>query len=461
MNEFITVLLLAIAFTLGSAAYYNNRSRSQYNGGFWFSPVPFIVVNYILIFAYRPFVILYYDAPTLNFEEIDFERAHHAIQLGILSLCAILLPYVAHLRMSSSLTPQPAYSEKSNIFADRLSWFNVLFSVLVLFGLFVYGSALNNTGDRIENPTSYRGFFLFIIIQRFHFVLSVLTFYSLLSIPSPCKWRLPLFTFILVAPFLTLLAAGRGATFYLLIAYGVIYVFTRAVRVTRKHVAYIFFFGLLFSLLNFLLSIVRVVISSPNWEWIDIMNAMKFSDSTARLEELLVLASWDYSVFDVFVTIINNLDRFTFGSTNLQYFLSYIPRIFWPDKPLDQGFMLYVTNKFYGDVFSLNGSTFAGTLAGEGYLNFGAIGIFIYSFVFSLVFYLIYRNACRRKNPYAIIIYSLALPFSQQVIRGGLDVIINFVLLILIPLWILNRAIKYKPGRRKTDLLKKMAISSQ
>lgn len=457
MNEFVTAFFVVIVFTLGSAAYYNNRARSQSNGGFAFSPIPFILVNYALIFAYRPFVILYYDAPTLNFEEIDFERAHHAIQLGMLSLCAIFLPYIAHLRVRASLTPPPVHSEKNNILVDRLFWLNIFFSALVLCGLFIYGSALNNTGDRIDNPASYRGFFLFIIIQRFHFVLSILTFYSFLSAPSRNKWRLPLFAFILVAPFLTLLSAGRGATFYLLIAYGVIYVFTRSVRVSWKHVAYIVFFGVLFSLLNFLLSIVRVVISSTGWEWGDVMNAMEFSDSTARLEELLVLASWDYSVFDVFVTIVNNLDGFTFGGTNLQYFLSYIPRIFWPDKPLDQGFMLYVTNKFYGDVFSLNGSTFAGTLAGEGYLNFGVVGIFLYSFVFSLVFYLVYRRACRRKDSYSIIIYSLAFPFSQQVIRGGLDVIINFVLLILIPLWLMNRAIRYKSRSSKAGVLQMMA----
>jgi hypothetical protein len=447
MNEFLTVFLLLIVLVLVGAAYVNNRTRSQFSGGFVFSPIPFILINYALIFAYRPLVILYYDAPTLNFAEIDNEKAYQAIQLGLLSLCAILLAFfVDFYRRPFQRTSQRGGMTEIHI--NRLMWLNLFFFILVVIGIFIYGSALNNTGDRLENPSEYKGFFLFIITQRFHFVLSVLTFYFFLSSQMGRSWRLTTLVCLISAPMLSLFAAGRGATFYLLIAYGVIYVFARPARISWRHVIYIGAAGVFFSFLNFLLSIVRVVISSTGWDWADLLDAVNFRESGDKIEDLFVLASWDYSVFDVFVTIINELNEFTLGATNLQYFLSYVPRIVWPDKPLDQGFMLYVTNKFYGDVFSLNGSTFAGTLAGEGYLNFGFIGILVYSFVFSLVLCRIYGRACRSVGSNSIIIYALAFPFSQQVIRGGLDVMINFGILILIPLWLLSKILRRSSRRR-------------
>lgn len=441
MNELFTICLLFTTLLLSSASYINNHARSKNNGGFIFSPIPFILINYALIFVYRPFVILYYDAPTLNFVDINHQKTHQTIQLGLLSLCAILLPYICHFYTNPPQRISKLVAiRKINI--GRLMWLNLLLFLLVAIGICIYGSALNNTGDRIENPSAYKGFFLFIITQRFHFVLSILTFYFFLSSHLNRLWKLTLLVCLLAAPLLSLFAAGRGATFYLLISYGIIYVFCRSVRASWKNIAYIGIIGLIFSFLNFQLSIVRVVISSNGWELMDLIDAINFGKPGEKLEDLLVLASWDYSVFDVFVTIVNELDSYVLGTTNIQYLLSYVPRIFWPEKPLDQGFMLYVTNKFYGDVFSANGSTFAGTIAGEGYLNFGIVGTIIYSFIFSLILYLIYKRACQSYNSNSIIIYALAFPFSQQVIRGGLDVIINFGLLILVPLWILNKVLR-------------------
>jgi oligosaccharide repeat unit polymerase len=446
MSVILIAFLLLTLLVLVGISYVNNRSRSLYNGGFVFSPIPFILLNYALIFAYRPLVILYYDALTLNFAVIDNEKAIKAIQLGLFSLCVILLPYFFDFyRRSLKRVQQHLCMNK--IYINRLVWLNIFFSVLIVIGLSIYGSALNNTGDRLENSSEYKAFFLFIITQRFHFVLSVLTFYIYLSFNLGRSFQLIFLVCLLSAPVLSLFAAGRGAAFYILIAYGVIYVFARSVRLSWWYVVYIGAAGIFFSFLNFLLSIVRVVINSTGWEWIDLVDALNFSLSNGGFENSFILASWDYSVFDVLVTIIDELNDFTFGATNFHYFLSYIPRVVWPDKPFDQGFMLYVTNQFYGDVFSTNGSTFAGTLVGEGYLNFGIIGVFVYSFVFSVLLYRIYKNACQSADSNAIIIYALAFPFSQQVIRGGLDVIVNFGILILIPLWIFNKLL-WKSSRR-------------
>lgn len=441
MDAVLLVILLAVVVALAYIASVNNRSRSRFNGGFLFSPIPFVLINYALIFAYRPFVILYYDAPTLNYAEIDNGKAIWAIQVGLLSLIGFLIPYLVSIYKVPSRR-RFLSSSSAPIDARRTFFFYLILSAVVVGGILIYGSALNNTGDRIENPSEYRGFFLFIILQRFHFVLSVLAFYKFLILDLGSVWRPRLLVCLLTAPVLTLIAAGRGGAFYLLIAYGVIYVFIRSVRGSWKFFSYIGFAGLIFSILNFLLSIVRVVISSGGWGWRDVVSALDFGESAGQLKDLLVLASWDYSVFDVFVTILYKLNHYTFGLTNVQYLLSYVPRVLWTGKPLDQGFMLYVTNKFYGDVFSQTGSTFAGTIVGEGYLNFGLVGVFLYSFFFSLMLSRVYKNACYRVDSSSIIIYSLAFPFSQQVVRGGLDVVINFALLILVPLWLLNKVLR-------------------
>jgi oligosaccharide repeat unit polymerase len=446
MSEIVTLILFLVALVFVGLAYSVNCTRSKWSGGFLFSPIPFILINYALIFVYRPFIVLYYDAPTLNFEEINYEKASLAIQFGLLSLCAAMLPYVVPFDIKSSFRRSPRLVS-ININHKRLLLLNLFFSIIIIGGLLIYGSALNNTGDRMENPSEYKAFFVFILMQRFHFIVSVLAFYVYITSKEWHVWRLPLLFLISIAPILSLLAAGRGATFYLVIAYGIIYVFVRSVRISWKHVVYIGILGVLFSALNFLLSTIRVVISSTGWEWSDVMNAIYFTDSTKKLEDLFILASWDYSVFDVLVTILNHLDSYTFGVTNLQYFLSYVPRLFWPDKPLDQGFMLYITSRFYGDVFSQTGSTFAGTIVGEGYLNFGIIGIIIYSFIFSLIIFYFYRRACRGVDSNSIIVYAIIFPISQQVIRGGLDIIVNFALMILVPLWLINLALRNSSQR--------------
>jgi len=443
ISAILTALLFAIVLLLTCIAYLNNRARSYCAGGFIFSPVPFILLNYFLIFAYRPFVVLSYDAPTLNYVNIDPTRAYQVIQLGLLSLIAVLLPYLVKIRSHQNFHG-PKLRFVSNFSVNRLVWLNLLLFLLVVLGVSIYGSALNNTGDRIENPGAYRGFFVFIVVQRFHFVLSALTFYIYHSLNSGYSiQKLFLLLSLVLAPFLSLLAAGRGAVFYILIAYLIIYVLTNSLRITWKHIFFVGILGVVFSYANFILAIVRVVISTPDWQLSDVIDALSSNLSVVRLEDSLILASWDYSVFDVFVNIVNELDAHTLGVTNLQYFLSYVPRIFWPEKPLDQGFMLYITNKFYSDVFSQTGSTFAGTLAGEGYLNFGIVGIVLYSFIFSSVLFLIYRTAIKKSGHYSVIIYGLAFPYAQQVIRGGLDVMVNFAIMIVIPLLLLTTIVRH------------------
>lgn len=406
------------------------------------SPVPFIILNYALIFAYRPLAIVFYDAPTLDYEAIDSRIALHAIQFGLLSLIFFLLPYFnfPHLRLYR-LTSEHSASTTMNL--DRLIVMSLVLSLLVLAGLIIYGSALNNVSDRLENQSEYRGYFLFIIIQRFHFVISAIVYYYFFS-PGHTKWRFISLAITVTAPILILFAAGRGAFFYILITYGVIFVFKRSIPGSWKNVALLMIAGITFTIINFMLGVFRVIVTSPDWNWSDLIDALDISESEKYIEYLFLMASWDYSVFEVFVRILNNTDEYMLGATNVKYFLAYVPRLLWPDKPLDMGFMPFVTSNYYKDIFDQSGSTFAGTLVGEGYVNFGILGVCLYTLIFSWILYSIYKSACLRQDSRSVILYSLAFPFSQQVIRGGLDVAVNFGLLIALPLFILHAASKTK-----------------
>jgi oligosaccharide repeat unit polymerase len=439
MIEALIFFLLLVSFSLTILIYFRGGRFHQQAGGFLFSPIPIVLVTFFLIFAYRPIAILFLHVPTLDYEEIDYEVAVVVIGYGLFWLASFLFFYLFFLfaydefriknnRALDIPLDKPIYS--------RLVSLGVIFSIFLIFGLLVYGSAINNTGDRIQNPSEYGGYFLFIVLQRFHYVLSALAFYSLLTKP-PAIWRPAIFAIVITSPILSLLAGGRGAMFFLLIAFFTIYVFKRSFRFDAKSLFYALVIGSLFLFLNYLLGIVRIIVSSSGWTFSDVFEVIFSNNADSTLEAGLALASWDFSVFDVFARIISRTDEYLLGETNIVYYLSYIPRVIWPDKPLDQGFMLFVTNKFYGQIFQQTGSTFAGTIMGEGYLNFGVLGVCLYAAIFAWILFLLYRNTFIKRNVTSLIIYSFALPFSQNVVRGGLDNMGNFLLLILVPIMIL------------------------
>lgn len=441
MNIAITAFLTFLSLYFGIVAYYINRTVFDKVGGFLFSPLPFILINYFLIFIFRPVIIVCCNDNTLDYEVVDCNSIEAAIQMGLLSLCAIFLPYLRTFKICSNLPCRVKTGSKMNV-TGRLFYVYLLLSILVLLGLFLFGSAINNTKYRMENPSEYKFYFLFILIQRFHFVASVLVFFSFIIANFRCRRPFWVIGCLAASPVLTLFAAGRGAAFYLLIALGVSYIFAKSLRLSLKHIYLVLILGLVFLGLNFILGAVRIVVSSSSWTWSDILDLIFYTEWLAGLGDMLALASWDYSVFDVLIRILDRVNEYTYGQTNLQYLLAHIPRALWPDKPYDQGFMLYVTSRFYKDVYDLNGATFAGTIVGEGYLNFGVFGVLFYSYIFSVLLRRIYMKCLSQSNGISIVLYSIAFPFSQQVIRGGLDAFISFFITIYIPLLILSRCLR-------------------
>lgn len=435
MTELTTGFLLVMVGAAFSISYITNRVFYLSNGGVIFSPLSIIFVSFFLIFLLRPVVILAFDAPTLDYELIDRENAFYAINLGLLSLLAILLPFCKAIKfLNKRKVFKNASFDEINI--GRLFFIGIILSCLILVGIIIYGSAFNNTIVRAENPDGFKAYFIFIVFQKFHYVSSALMFYYMLTVKSR-RWHLTIILFLVAAIVLTLISSGRAPTFFLAITLMIIYIFNSSKIISWKNILNIIFMGLIILFFNYSLGGVRFMMKSSDWEWFELVNLFIISHDD-DLILTLIMFSWDYSVFDVLVRIVNNLNEFTWGATNLQYILSFVPRVIWPEKPLDQGYMLYLTQTFYPHVFSANGSNFSGSIAGEGFINFGFFGVFLYSFCFSMFYLKLYKKACIRKSKNDIIIYALFFPFAFAVTRNGLDAIISCILFVYIPFVLIN-----------------------
>ncbi len=419
--------------------FYNSIIKNQKlyasSGGFFLSPIPYILITFILIFAYRPAVIFFLNASTLDFEYFDAKRIIWVIQLSLISLIAILIPYQFSIKKTIDNN-----SLKNNLILSRarlLSLTYLITSIIVLSGILIYGSALTNTGIRFHTPQKFKFYFIFIICQRIHLILSAICLYCYIKSKNR-EWMFIIAILLLASPVIALFSSGRGSAILMIMTYGIMYAFTKNINLSYKKTSYIIIIGLVLLYLNFILGKIRIIMRSPDFRWANV------SYNHFGLKNILVDLSWDYSVFDVTSRIVHETQQHLFGLTNFQYLLSYIPRYFWPEKPLNHGFMLYLTSTFYHHVFTENGSTFAGTIIGEGYLNFGVIGVFLYSIIFSWIVYFVYIKTITNPSPTMIILYSLTFPFVQFFIRNGLDFISNCFFSIFIPLIILIPVFVYQ-----------------
>jgi oligosaccharide repeat unit polymerase len=437
MHEFIVVLLIFFIITGFLFSYYRNKHYYKSYLFFLFSPLPVILFSYALIFIFRPLAIIYLDSSTLDYEYIDQDIAVYAIYLALISLSTIIIIF-AFYSLSPNIKVINKIENCNEILIPRIFFVSLLSACMLIYGLYLYGSVLNNTAVRAQNPDSYSLNFLFTLVQKIYVASIAMIFYCYLNLSPRNKWRTPLGLSLLVAIPLALLTAGRGGAIYLVITYLVIYYILRPIPKSSKLVIYLIIFGCLIFLVNYIFGAIRIIISLDDWLWADIFETFNVLNSKQDIVSKLVAMSWDYSVFDVLVRIISETEDFTYGFTNLSYVLSFIPRLFWPEKPLDNGYMLYVTNLFYPHIFLQNGSNFAGTIVGEGFVNFGVVGVIFYSFLFSLFCLFIYKRALLMKTPLSIISYALFFPFIHSVVRGGLDTVTNFLFFLVVPLIFLN-----------------------
>lgn len=400
------------------------------------NPLSIIIPIYILIFIFRPVLILYFEAESLDFEYIKIDDWLNVLYLVLISIVGLMagaiLSFVFtknHFRTSDA---RKKFDFSALIFILYLTTFISMASI------FLYGSALTNTLDRLESSVNYRFFFIFIIAIKVQQILTVYLFSNYLCKKTNHREKNKLLVVFCISPLLALFVSGRAAMFYMVLSFAIVYVILRNYKLTLFKFAKLLLIVLFMMYLAQLLGAVRIVLLSGNLSFSDFFDLLNYSNIGDIIFTTLVAFSWDYSVFDTLVRILNSNESFMYGYTNLSYLLAYIPRVVWPDKPYDQGFGLLMTQVFYGDIFSSTGSTFAGTIIGEGYWNFGIVGVGLYSFVFSYFIYRLYFRAIRVRSPYCVTLYAIALPLVFSIIRGGTDFMVQFLLMTIIPIWLLR-----------------------
>jgi hypothetical protein len=434
-SEIIIQVLILTCLSTPFFFYIKSKSVNRITA-LVISPFLFILINLILIFVLRPWLIIYHNADTIDNQLVNLDDWNYIFALSIFSMVSIFFAF--------KITRSKVFGEgKYNLLHVNnsvLSLYYIL-NIVLVGSIYFFGTALSNGLDRIENISNYKFYFIFIFIYKIHYVCTILI-YAADTIKNNNKIT-SIVLFIIISPILQILVSGRGSGLFMLVSLFIIYV----IKGCRSYNFYsslkvLAFFIMLF-LLNYILASVRIMLQSENWQQINYFSLFNINEVTSTdLIELIKLASWDYSLFDTCVTIVNAADGFKYGWTNVSYLSGYIPRLFWPEKPFDQGYMLGLTNKFYSDIFDQTGSTFSGSLVCEGYWNFGIFGVLFYSFIFGYFVFFHYFMAISKKDAYSIALYAIIMPMTFQIYRGGLDTIVQFYLMTYFPIKLISILMK-------------------
>lgn len=117
-----------------------------------------------------------------------------------------------------------------------------------------------------------------------------------------------------------------------------------------------------------------------------------------------------FDQFEMLSSCLYRCDNFYFGLTPIEdVVLTYMPRSLFPFKPEIYG-TLRAQNDVLPGLFDYAGlnATYPIGFLGEGYINYGPVGVFIFPFLFGLLLRLIYEKSKSQKGYMAVLIYLMA-----------------------------------------------------
>ena len=129
--------------------------------------------------------------------------------------------------------------------------------------------------------------------------------------------------------------------------------------------------------------------------------------------------SEDYDAFSMIIQTKKYVSNFgiTYGKQLFGNLLFFIPRNFWPNKPVGSGSMIF-------DAYNYSFTNVSCPLIAEGYINFGGIGIIIYALVLGYItsrldyYYWFIMRKTKNNYCYLTIIYPYLLPILFFMLRG-------------------------------------------
>lgn len=122
-----------------------------------------------------------------------------------------------------------------------------------------------------------------------------------------------------------------------------------------------------------------------------------------------------FDSYQMFMRVVST-EYITYGKQLLGVIFFFIPRSIWMSKPIGSGYLIAHENNYYFDNLSMN-------FFGEGYINFGVVGVLIFAIV------LAYYNARvdrkywiegYNRSPYFALFFGISIGMEFIIMRGAL-----------------------------------------
>ena len=394
---------------------------------------PFIIFSFLfgLVFFLRPFFIITQNVEMIEYDILEYDTFFEATLYSGISFLLIFLFYWLSLLLTLKYKVNDydigvlklGSKGRLILFFITLATLTVIYNEMTLYGA---NFARNYGEDKVSET-----FFFSVLIRQFSFAfLFLLIFY--LMIFKVSKIQKIIFGILwLTLLFELIVASGRGVLFMSLFFIGVIWLKILKNKLLLFLIPiFVFFTAILLPLLG---TIRLNILEGYSWQ-MAILSILQLQ----TLFQLLSQLSWDFSMWDVYLRVLNYYD-----SSNMYYgygffsaLLGLFPRIFWESKPIYTGTMLLTTTDLYPGLQENNGTGLYPTFLGEAFQNFGFPGIMIYSVLIGMFLAMIFRWI----NSQSIIKMALGammLPYIYHLVRGGFDWIFAVGFLQIIPFLLL------------------------
>lgn len=160
-----------------------------------------------------------------------------------------------------------------------------------------------------------------------------------------------------------------------------------------------------------------------------------------RLISLDMFVSAHFDSYQMFMRVVST-DFITYGRQLLGVIFFFVPRSLWPDKPIGSGYLVAHENGYFFDNLSMN-------FFGEGYINFGLIGVILFALFLGYVNARMDRKYWKEAGssiPLFSLIFFEATGMEFAIMRGALlnilPVLIGYILMTQIIYFVAAKLVK-------------------
>lgn len=179
-----------------------------------------------------------------------------------------------------------------------------------------------------------------------------------------------------------------------------------------------------------------------------IRTGVKTDWSSFGINNIIYALESNFDIYKTFYGIVDNYPKYynyTFGrSMFFETIIMFIPRMFWPSKPLALDASVVLAIRRSVSEFAIINAAMATPNIGEFYVDFGIVGCIVFMFILGFVakwvtkFY--FKNSIDD-----IVLYSIIMPtFLQLVIRGYTPSNFYLVVFLIMPIYIIKMANRVK-----------------